>query len=120
MTGFDEIGVVVDWLDACRKRDLDAVLELYEPEATLDCICNGERSYRGIDQLRTYWAERLGGFSQTAPGIEDLHPAGGGVLLDYSTQNASVRIQFSFSREGKILHTRCEEIPRCVEDCSTC
>ena len=120
MTDFDEIGVVVDWLDACRKRDLDAVLELYEPDATLDCICNGERSYRGVGQLRTYWAERLEGFSLTAPGIEDLHPADSGVLLDYSTQTASVRMHFSFSRRGKISHTRCEEMPGDGQDCSTC
>jgi hypothetical protein len=27
---FDPLAVVVDWLDACRSRDLNAVLELYD------------------------------------------------------------------------------------------
>jgi hypothetical protein len=32
---FDAIAVVVDWLDACRKRDLGALLDLYADDAGL-------------------------------------------------------------------------------------
>jgi hypothetical protein len=41
--GFDPVGVVIDWLDACRQRRLTDLLELYADQATLDC-CGGGRS----------------------------------------------------------------------------
>jgi len=34
--GFDAIGVVVDWIDACKQRRLDDVLNLYDATATVD------------------------------------------------------------------------------------
>jgi ketosteroid isomerase-like protein len=36
---FDPLAVVVDWLDACRSRELDALLNLYDERATLECDC---------------------------------------------------------------------------------
>ena len=32
--GFDAIGVVVDWIDACKQRRLDDLLDLYDVTAT--------------------------------------------------------------------------------------
>lgn len=111
MTDFDEIGVVVDRLDACRKRDLDALLDLYAADATLVCACDDGQVHRGRAALRLYWAERLDAFSQTAAGIEDIAPAPGGVLLDYtSVDGSSIRMFFSFRADGKIQHTRCEPV----------
>ena len=34
--GFDAIGVVVDWIDACKRRRLGDLLNLYDPWATVD------------------------------------------------------------------------------------
>jgi hypothetical protein len=36
---FDPLAVVVDWLDACRSADLNALLELYDTQAILECSC---------------------------------------------------------------------------------
>jgi hypothetical protein len=36
---FDPLGVVVDWLDACRFGQLNALLNLYDERATLECNC---------------------------------------------------------------------------------
>jgi hypothetical protein len=33
--GFDAIGVVVDWIDACKQRRLDDLLSLYDATATV-------------------------------------------------------------------------------------
>ena len=33
--GFDAIGVVVDWIDACKQRRLDDLLNLYDATATV-------------------------------------------------------------------------------------
>ena len=36
---FDQVALVVDWLDACRNRDLAALLDLYADDATFECGC---------------------------------------------------------------------------------
>ena len=37
---FDQVALVIDWLDACRKRDLAALLDLYADDATFECGCD--------------------------------------------------------------------------------
>jgi hypothetical protein len=39
MDNFDPLAVVVDWLDACRLGKLDALLDLSDERATLECNC---------------------------------------------------------------------------------
>ena len=34
--GFDAIGVVVDWIDACKQRRLDDLLNLYDARPPLN------------------------------------------------------------------------------------
>ena len=51
---FDPIAIVVDWLDACRKRDLAALLDLYAADASLECACDGI-SIQGHSALEAYW-----------------------------------------------------------------
>ena len=55
--GFDVIGVVVDWIDACKQRRLDDLLDLYDAMATVEC-CEGG-SFRGRSEMESYWAPRL-------------------------------------------------------------
>ena len=38
---FDPLGVITDWLDACRARETTALLDLYDDRATLECECEG-------------------------------------------------------------------------------
>ena len=55
--GFDAIGVVVDWIDACKQRRLDDLLNLYDATATVEC-CEGG-SFRGRSEMERYWRPRL-------------------------------------------------------------
>jgi ketosteroid isomerase-like protein len=104
---FDPIAIVVDWLDACRKRDLAALLDLYAADASLECACDGI-SIQGHSALEAYWRPRLDAFVPTAFGIEEIEPTADGVTLDYSSyEGKPVRIGFSFSSDGKIRQTRC-------------
>ena len=107
---FDPIAVVVDWLDACRKRDLVSLLDLYAGDASLECACEGI-AIQGRSALEGYWRPRLDAFVPTAFGLEEIEPAADGVLLDYSSyQGKSVRIVFNFSAHGKIRQTRCAPV----------
>lgn len=105
---FDQVALVVDWLDACRNRDLAALLELYADDAKLECQCGEVSVSEGRAELESYWRPRLDGLVPTAFGLEEVTPTGEGVVLDYlSHEGKPVRILFTFSRDAKIQRTAC-------------
>jgi len=105
---FDQVAVVVDWLDACRNRDLAALLDLYAEEATLDCRCGEVRLSEGRAELESYWRPRLDALVPTAFGLEEITPTAEGVVLDYlSHEGKPVRIAFTFTCDGRIRRSAC-------------
>ena len=105
---FDQIAIVVDWLDACRRRDLTTLLDLYADDASLECSCDGHALLHGRAALEAYWRPRLGSFTPEAFGLEEITPAASGVVLDYSGPDGKpVRMTFAFSPDGKIVQTIC-------------
>src|ERR1700710_2590891 len=103
---FDHVAIVIDWLDACRRRDLVALLDLYAGDASLLCECEKQKTCRGRSQLEAYWRSRLDGNAPNAFGLEEIAPSPGGVELDYlSHEGKPVRIVFTFAADGKILQT---------------
>ena len=105
---FDQIALVVDWLDACRNRDLTTLLDLYADDAKLECQCGEVRVSEGRAELESYWRPRLGALAPTAFGLEEITPTAEGVVLDYlSHEGKPVRIAFTFSRDAKIQRTAC-------------
>jgi ketosteroid isomerase-like protein len=110
---FDQIAIVVDWLDACRAGDLEALLDLYAQDASLECACNDREIVRGRTELAAYWRPRLGAFSPTAFGLDEITPDVEGVVLHYiSFEGKPVRILFAFDGNGKIMNTICEPSAR--------
>lgn len=113
---FDQIAIVVDWLDACRARDLEALLDLYALDASLECACDDRKILRGRTALVSYWRPRLGEFSANAFGLDEITPEDGGVVLHYiSFEGKPVRVLFAFDGNGKIMKTRCEPSARKVQ-----
>ena len=105
---FDQIALVVDWLDACRNRDLATLLDLYADNATLECQCGEAKTSEGRAGLESYWKPRLDTLAPTAFGLEEIMPTTEGVVLDYlSHEGKPVRIAFSFRHDGKIQATHC-------------
>ena len=104
----DQVAVVVDWLDACRRRDLGSLLDLYASDASLQCECDGGSAYAGRAALEKYWRTRLAAFSPDAFGLEEIALSSDGVVLDYlNGEGKPVRIVFTFDAAGKILQARC-------------
>jgi hypothetical protein len=104
----DHIAIVVDWLDACRKRDLAALLDLYADGASLECACGGKALAYGRAALEAYWRPRLASPVTTAFGLKEIAPSGDGIVLDYAGHEGEpVRMSFAFSPEGKIRRTSC-------------
>jgi hypothetical protein len=109
---FDKMAVVVDWLDACRSRKLDALLDCYAGDAGIACDCESIE-ISGRAALEAYWKPRLEDFVPTAFGLEEITPMADGVMLDYlSHEGKPVRIRFTFDAKGKISHMSCEPVLR--------
>lgn len=109
---FDAVALVVDWLDACRSRDIAALLDLYARDATLECRCGGLSVNAGRAELEAYWRPRLDKVAPTAFGLEEITPTADGVLLDYlDNRGGPVRIAFSFTADGKIRRSDCLPAP---------
>jgi hypothetical protein len=109
---FDKMAVVVDWLDACRNRKLEGLLDCYAGDASLACDCDSVR-ISGRTALAAYWRPRLEGLAPTAFGLEEITPVADGVALDYlDHEGKPVRIRFVFDTAGKISHMRCEPVLR--------
>jgi hypothetical protein len=103
---FDPIGVVIDWLDACRERRLGDLLDLYADGATLDC-CDGGR-FVGRGGLLRYWQAKLHAATAAAFRLDEVLPEGDCVRLDYRDFDGSaVRAKFWFDDAGNITRTLC-------------
>ncbi len=121
VSDFDQIGIVVDWLDACRTGDLASLLELYAEDGSLECQCDALRLYCGRDELESYWAPRLGGFASAGYKLEEIRPAPHGVELEYSLAGSlRIRVLFAFNAEGKIHRTICQPARQKPPDCCAC
>jgi len=105
-SGFDPVGIVIDWLDACRERRLTDLLSLYADQAMLDC-CSGER-FVGRPGLLRYWPPKLRGATAAAFELDEVHPEQDCVRLDYRNYDGSaVSTKFWFDAEGRITRTLC-------------
>jgi hypothetical protein len=111
---FDPRAVIGDWLDACRWGELDALLNLYDERATLECDCE-HVSLTGRKRIAAYWAPKLESKAVLAFSHNDIALTADGVRLDYgSYEGKPVRIHFRFSLSGKIVHTSCAPSLRCT------
>jgi len=109
---FDQIAVVVDWLDACRKRDLALLMDLYAQDPRLECQCESVKVYRGRSAIEGYWRPRLDTLTSLAFNLQEIMPTSEGVVMHYlSHEGKPVRIVFTFTSDGKILQTSCELSP---------
>jgi hypothetical protein len=109
-SAFDPIAVVVDWLDFCRERRLNNLLDLYDARASLECSCAG--IYQGREDIARYWSRRLERAVPQAFRLIELVVDNSGdrpcIGLDYIAYSGMpVRIRFLFTEAGKIGQTVC-------------
>ena len=111
---FDEMAIVVDWLDCCRSRNLDALLDFFAEEAVLECQCGCAcTGITGRAELAAYWKPKLANVAPDAFGLEEITPHDEVVVLDYlSFEGKPVQILFVFDAQGKIMRMCCAPSPR--------
>ena len=88
-------------LEAWNRRDFDAALELYDPDAEWDNsrVFVDQEPLRGREALRAYWAEALGRWSEFEWVEEELIEGEGWVV-------AVVRMRATGSVSGIALDQR--------------
>src|SRR3981189_2761247 len=67
---FDAVGIVVDWIDACKQQRLDVLLDPYDDAATIECREGG--TFRGRSAMEWYWRSKLAGPAALAFEIDAL------------------------------------------------
>ena len=108
----DRSSIVVDWLDACRSGRWNALLDLYEEQATLRCDCDSI-GLVGRNSLAVYWKSKLESRAASAFTLDGMILTGDEIQVDcQSCKGKPVRFLFGFGPLGKILHTKCGPLPR--------
>ena len=103
---FDRSGVVVDWLDACRSGQLNALLNLYEEQATLICDCDGI-NLADRNSIAIYWKSKLESKAASAFTLSGMILTGDEIQVTcQGCKGKPVRVHFRFSPLSKIRHTK--------------
>jgi hypothetical protein len=110
---FDPLALVIDWLDFCRFGKLEALLDLYDERATLECICELV-TLTGRESIAAYWAPKLERRTYSAFTLDEIILTDYGLMVDYRGYDGkAARIHFHFDPSGKILHTSCRLLAGC-------
>jgi len=103
---FDQIAIVVDFLDACRQRDLQALLDLHAADARLECV--NTDVHQGRSALEAYWRPLLEQLEPGAYKLQEIAPVAEGVAVDcLDSEGKPIRVLFSFTDDGKIARMWC-------------
>ena len=108
----DPIGLAMDWLEACKRKQVPALTELYAENAVLECECETAGNLVGRDKISEYWREK---FTVPPPRpfkLEQIWPEAAGIALVYRYMDQPlVRVSFQFDPAGKIKRSRCRPEP---------
>jgi ketosteroid isomerase-like protein len=77
-----DIDVVCGSHEAFRRRDLEAFVDLMDPDVEFtSLVLEVEGTYRGHDGVRAWWNDILAVFPEWQPRVEDAREVGGRVVL---------------------------------------
>jgi hypothetical protein len=102
---FDPMAAAVDWLDAYRAGDIEAILDMYAEDAEVYCGCGSIKTFSGRDALRVYWIDRLRNYP--ASDLDNLLPSSDGTVISYATGIGTVMAVLAFTAAGKIKTLTC-------------
>lgn len=102
---FDPMAAAVDWLDAYRAGDIEAILGMYAESATIQCSCGETRTIANAATLRLYWSDRLR--HVPASELDNLEPLKEGIAISYVVTNGVVGARLTFDAAGLIVLHSC-------------
>ena len=107
---FDAMAAALDWLDAYRAGDIEAILDLYAEDACIECGCGGIKTITGRTALRAYWEQRLRDYP--ASELDDLQPVSSGAAMAYISSTGAVSAILEFDPKGRIVFLRCGPVEK--------
>ncbi|QQN64912.1 nuclear transport factor 2 family protein [Bradyrhizobium diazoefficiens] len=104
---FDPMAAAIDWLDAYRAGDVEAILEMYAEDAVVRCGCGGGvKTITSREALRAYWVDRLR--EHPAGKLDDLNPLqDDGTIISYVTNTGVMSALLAFDAAGRIKELNC-------------
>lgn len=106
---FDPMAIAVDWLDAYRAGDIEAILDLHADDAVVHCDCCGAQTITGSEALRAYWIDRLRKYP--AGMLDDLNPSDDRTVISYVTSTGVMSAVLAFDAAGRIKVLECSPLP---------
>jgi hypothetical protein len=110
VSSFDPMAAAVDWLDAYRAATL-SIVDLYAPNAVLECGCNGRATVIGHSALTEYWRRRF--VEKPAGELQGLQMAGDMVSLSYEVPGGIVQATLEYNDAGQIVRSQCAPVQDC-------
>jgi hypothetical protein len=102
---FDPMASAVDWLDAYRAADIEAILKLFADDAVVECRCAGAATITGKESLRVYWQQQFKNY--LASDLDDLQPSNDGATISYRSHDGVVGAILEFDSSGRIKRLQC-------------
>jgi hypothetical protein len=105
MTPCDPTSVAIDWLDAYRAAQIDQMVDLYSPDAEIDCVCGANTAILRGGGIASYWQRRF----VESPALElvDLNALGESVVVAYRTNRGVVEALLDIGEDGLITYCSC-------------
>ena len=101
---FDPMAAAMDWLDAYRTGNIEAILEMYAADAVIECGCD-KLAVRGKEAVRAYWQQRIRNYPVAE--LDDLKPSEAGAQVCYASGDGIVAATLEFDGDGRIAVQRC-------------
>jgi len=108
----DPIGLAMDWLETCKRKQVIDLAELYAETAIFECRCERSGKLVGRDRILEYWEPKFALPPLRPFKLELISPDTAGIALVYRYRDQSpVRITFQFDMAGKIERSHCRPEP---------
>jgi ketosteroid isomerase-like protein len=105
MTPCDPVAIAEDWLDAYRAGGVRQMVDLYSPDAVIDCACGSSRVIYGEEDIAAYWQHRF--IEGPAFDLVELQVDGEAVLVTYRTSSGIVETLLDIADDGLITCCAC-------------
>lgn len=101
----DPMAAAVDWLDAYRKGDVEAILQMYSDDAVIVCGCGSMKTIAGTEGRRAYWVNQMAEYPVSA--LNNLQQAADGALISFDVRQGVVSAVLKFKAAGRISEHTC-------------
>jgi len=108
----DPIGLAMDWLETCKRKQVIDLAELYTETAVFECECEHSGHLVGRDRILKYWEPKFVLPPPRPFKLQQVWPEAAGIALVYRYMDQPpVRISFQFDMAGRIQRSRCRPEP---------